>query len=144
MEKIICSKCTCNQIVKNGFTKGSQRYKCKACGFNFTIERRGRGKPESQKRMALHMYLEGLGFRSIGRILKVSNVSVLKWIRSFGEKIKELRQKAKPEEVKVIELDEMWHYVQKKEKHCGYGLLMTETEEGQSVSSVVVVRMSQD
>lgn len=36
---------------------------------------------------ALKLYLEGLGFKSIGRILGVSNVTVLKWIRSMGEKL---------------------------------------------------------
>jgi transposase-like protein len=40
------------------------------------------------KKLALHMYLEGLGFRAIGRLLGVSNVSVLNWIRSFGKEVK--------------------------------------------------------
>ncbi|MFT4967609.1 MAG: transposase, partial [Candidatus Deianiraeaceae bacterium] len=33
------------------------------------------------KRLALELYLEGLGFRSISRILKVSHVSIYNWIR---------------------------------------------------------------
>lgn len=123
MEKIICTKCSCDKIVKNGLMKSNQRYKCKSCGLNFTIEKKGRGKPESQKRMALHLYLEGMGFRGIGRVLKVSNVAVLKWIRSFGEKVKELRKEVKPETVEVMELDEMWHYVKKKETMLGLDCL---------------------
>ena len=104
MEKIVCSKCSCEKIVKNGTIKGRQRYKCKNCEFNFTIEKKGRGKPESEKRKALHLYLEGMGFRGIGRVLNVSNVSVLKWIRSFGEKVKELRKDVKPETVDAVPL----------------------------------------
>ncbi|KAA6334071.1 hypothetical protein EZS27_017586 [termite gut metagenome] len=32
------------------------------------------------KKQALHLYLEGLGFRSIGKLLGVSNATVLNWI----------------------------------------------------------------
>ena len=46
-----------------------------------------------------------MGFRGIGRVLKVSNVAVLNWIKSYGEKIKELRKDIKPESVEVMELD---------------------------------------
>lgn len=34
MEK--CYKCGSKQIVKNGKVFGGQRYKCKACGYQFT------------------------------------------------------------------------------------------------------------
>jgi hypothetical protein len=36
------------------------------------------------KKKALHLYLESLGFRFIGKFLGVSNVFVLNWIRSFA------------------------------------------------------------
>lgn len=141
MKIIICPKCSSESNVKNGLAREAQRYKCKSCGCNFTIEHKGRGKPEHQKRQALHMYLEGLGFRGIARILGVSNVSVLKWIRSYGEKIKELRKEVKPQTVEVMELDEMWHFVQKKRNNYGSGLLMIGSENDQLPSSVVVVRI---
>jgi len=124
--------------------QGNQRYKCKDCGFNFTIIKKGRGKPDAQKRLALHMYLEGMGFRGIGRVLKVSNVAVLNWVRDFGEKVKELRKTEKPEGVEVMELDEMWHFIQKKRTSFGSGLLMIESDSNQSPSSVVVVRTRQE
>ena len=44
-------------------------------------------KPDSIKIQALELYLEGLGFRSIGRFLKFRNVSVNNWIKLFGEEI---------------------------------------------------------
>ena len=144
MEKIICTKCSCAKVVKNGLMRGNQRYKCKDCKFNFTMEHKGRGKPESEKRMALHMYLEGMGFRAIGRVLKVSNVAVLNWIKSYGKKIKELRKDVKPESIEVMELDEMWHFVQKKRNNVGYGLLMIENKESLLPSSVVVVKTQQE
>lgn len=58
------------------------------------------------KKQALHLYLEGLGFRSIGRILGVSNVSVLNWIRDFGHKVQELSSQSQD-----IEMVEMYSYI---------------------------------
>ena len=83
------------------------------------------------KKQALHLYLEGLGFRSIGRYLKVSNVSVLNWIRSFGLKEKELQLKA--DEIKIVEIDEMHSYIGQKTT-VGYGLLLIDLENGSSTS----------
>ena len=76
------------------------------------------------------MYLEGLGFRAIGRILGVSNVAVLKWVREAAKKIEEIhRSQQKPEFTPVIEFDEMWHYVGKKNKNSGCGWLMIALDE---------------
>ena len=64
--------------------------------------------------MAIHLYLENMGFRAIGRVLEVSNVSVLKWIRAAGAWIESYPKKNKinkSQRVEIIELDEMCHYV---------------------------------
>ena len=71
------------------------------------------------------MYLEGLGFRSIGRILEVSNVTVLRWIRKATEKLRNIlknKKEIKYWKVEKMELDEMWHFVLKKRKKLGFGL----------------------
>jgi hypothetical protein len=68
------------------------------------------------------MYLEGLGFRAIGRILGVSNVSVLKWVREFGQQVRELS--TEKQHIKIIEVDEMHSYIGSKETTVGYGLLL--------------------
>ena len=65
---------------------------------------------------------EGMGLRGIGRTLKVSNVSVLRWIRSH---IKEHVQLELPDDIRsidIIEIDEMWHFSKKKNESFGYGL----------------------
>jgi len=80
-----CPKCSCPDKVKSGKIKEVQRYKCKNCGCNYTVEIKSTAYSNTIKKQALHLYLEGLGFRSIGRFLGVSNVSVLNWIKSFGE-----------------------------------------------------------
>lgn len=33
-----CPKCKSTRKVKNGVIKGNQCYKCKECGFNFSVE----------------------------------------------------------------------------------------------------------
>jgi len=74
----------------------------------------------------LQLYLEGLGSPAIGRILKVSNVSVLKWIRSFGEKIAELKNEQQSQ--KILKIDEIHTYVQSKKTIFGSGLLLIDLE----------------
>jgi transposase-like protein len=117
-----CSKCNCSKSVKSGKIKCRQRYKCKECGCNYTVELKSTAKPKSLKRQALHLYLEGLGFRSIGRYLGVSNVSVLNWIRDFGKKVQELN--ADSQQIEMVEVDEMHTYVGQKKTTAGYGLLL--------------------
>jgi hypothetical protein len=73
---------------------------------------------------AFEMYMEGLGFSSIGRVLKVSDVSVLRWIRKIANNLRTILQ-TKVRELKLkfakMELDEMWHYVKKNQKKLGFG-----------------------
>jgi transposase-like protein len=102
-----CPKCNSERCVKDGIVKNKQRYLCKPCKYRYTV--RGIGKPKSLKKFALQLYLEGLGFRSIGRILKVSNVSVLNWVKAFGSKIEEYRQV--DENIEIIEMDELHTYI---------------------------------
>jgi transposase-like protein len=127
-----CPKCTCPKSVKSGKISERQRYKCKDCGCNYTVEIKSTAKPKSLKKQALHLYLEGLGFRSIGRILKVSNVSVLNWIRDFGEKVQELH--SENQQIEMVEVDEMHTYIGSKKTTVGYGLLLTDMEKGSSTS----------
>ncbi len=115
MEK--CPKCKSEKRIKNGRTiSGIQRWNCKDCGRNYSVEIRKNNKSDEVKTIAKSMYLEGLGFRSIGRILKVSHVAVFNWIKKIGkeekEKFKEKKQKI--EHKKIIEMDEIHTYLGKK------------------------------
>ena len=116
-----CPKCKSKNFRKDGIVKSRQRYLCKDCAFRFTVEQIG--KPNKLKRDALFLYLEGLGFRSIGRFLKVSHVTVFNWIKDFGEKLDEFRN---PNDIEIIELDEMHTYIGQKKTTVGSGLLLIE------------------
>jgi hypothetical protein len=98
------------------------------------------GKPSKIKRDALILYLEGLGFRSIGRYLNVSHVAVFNWIKSFGEKLEEFRN---PEDIDVIELDEMHTYIGSKKTTVGSGLLLIEMGTDSSIVKLARVEQKQ-
>ena len=73
------------------------------------------------------MYLEGMGFRSISRIIGVSYVAVFNWIKAFGIKAGELPTKGTP--VKEVEIDEMHTYVGSKKTKNGSGWLLIRWDE---------------
>ncbi len=123
-----CPKCKSNNIRKDSIVKQKQRYLCKDCKYHFTVE--NIGKPEKLKRDALILYLEGLGFRSIGRFLKVSHVAVFNWIKIYGTQLDELRS---ADEIEVVEIDEMHTYIGLKKTTAGYGLLLIEMGIGSSI-----------
>lgn len=124
----ICPRCHGEENVKSGIVKGKQRFRCKSCGYHHTVGERGAGK--AKKKQALQLYLEGLGFRSIGRILEVSHVAAYKWIRAFGENLEELRSEAA---IEVAEMDEMHSYIGSKKTTAGYGFLLIDMDAGSSI-----------
>jgi transposase len=129
-----CKKCSSESHVKNGFVQGKQRYKCRSCGLNFT-DTAPRGKSEAIKSLAVLLY--GIGAVSqgmIAKILKVSHVSVYRWVRAAGESV------AKPDPKShdtLLILDETWHFVNGKKTLAGSGkpmiLMRGEWSPGKSV-----------
>ena len=126
-----CPKCKNENYVKNGMVKERQRYKCKVCNFNYTVEFKSTAKDETTKRFSLMLYLEGLGFNSIGRLLKVSHVSVMNWIKKYGKQLEELKNN-KP--IEIVELDEMHTYLKSKKTIVGFGLQLIEMEKSSLIS----------
>ena len=77
--------------------------------------------------------MEGLGFRAIGSILKISYGTVYKWVKKWGSN---LELPKRNEAIEVVELDEMHTYVGRKKTTNGYGLLLIDMENGSSLLSV--------
>jgi transposase-like protein len=127
-----CPKCNSGKHVKDGIVKGKQRYFCKECKYQYTVKHLG--KPIELKKAALYLYLEGLGFRSIERFLKVSNVSVMNWIKGFGKEIESLRKTDGT--IEIVEMDELHTYIGLKKTTFGYGLLLIDLENGTSTLSL--------
>ena len=128
-----CPKCGSVNHCKDGIVKERQRYQCKECRYRYTVAQKSNVKSADTKRMAFEMYLEGLGFRAIGRLLRVSYGTVYQWIKKWGSSL-ELPKRS--EEIAVVELDEMHTYVGRKKTTGGYGLLLIDMENGFSLLSV--------
>jgi transposase-like protein len=115
-----CPKCASSETVKNGHHLGRQRYRCKACRFQFTRQT-PRGRPANEKAMAILLYTLGISFNAIARIYGVATSTVMRWVRVFAEKTYE---KPEPGQAVIVELDEMWHYLHSKKTHSGSGKLI--------------------
>jgi transposase len=136
-----CPRCNSSNHKKNGLVDGRQRYQCYICGYNYSVELKSTAFPASVKRQALQLYLEGLGFRSIGRFLGVSHVSVQKWIKKFGEELEDLKSENK---VSIVELDEMHTYIGNKKNIAGSGLLLIELGKSSSAALLAVEEQKLD
>lgn len=111
MTEIECKRCGASDYVKNGIVRGLQRYRCQQCACNFTATQ-PRGKPLAMKALAVLLYGMGnMSFCSIARLLNVSDVAVLKWIRAEAAKLPEPERAA---DVVLLTIDEMWHFLKKK------------------------------
>jgi transposase-like protein len=136
-----CPKCGSEEYSKDGIVKCRQRFKCKKCNYRYTVEQKSDVKSIEARRLAFEMYLEGLGFRAIGRILKISYETVFQWVKKWGEN---LELPKRNEAIEVVELDEMHTYVSQKKTTDGYGLLLIDMEKGLSLLSVATDRQQQD
>lgn len=136
-----CPKCSSAIYCKDGKVQGRQRYLCAGCKYRYTVKQRSGTGDTAIRRQALELYLEGLGFRSIGRILHFSNVAILNWIRAFGEHLPALKSGAT---VQVMEMDEMHSYIGAKKTIAGYGLLCIEMKANSSIASWVPGELSRD
>lgn len=133
-----CPKCKCEKHLKDGIVRNLQRYKCKECNYRYTVEKKSDVKSIDVKRLALELYLEGLGFRSIGRVLKISYGTVYQWVKEWGEKVSLPKS---TEAIEIVELDEMHTYIMSKKTTVGYGLLLIDLEKGMSILSVETAQL---
>ena len=120
-----CKHCGSEKTRKNGVSKGYQRYKCATCERTFS------GTPIKhsieKKRMAVWMSLNGVGIRKTALLLGTSHVNVLNWIKKAHETMLhslEASQSDYSEELDIIEMDEIYTFVQKRGGDIRYGLLI--------------------
>ena len=86
MKKNICPNCSSEHNIKSGVVKERQRHKCKDCGYFFTVNKLGKKIDDYYVNKALQLYLEGLTYREIERILGVSHVSIINWVKKYNIK----------------------------------------------------------
>jgi transposase-like protein len=89
MKKIACPKCDSENLIKSGIVKDRQRYRCKNCSYSFTVLKDGKNIDPYYVIKALQLYIEGVTLREIERILGISHVSVMNWIKKYNIKAPE-------------------------------------------------------
>jgi len=117
--EIICKNCGSNHCTKNGKVRGKQRYRCKSCQYNFVVgDQREKAGPEA-KALAVLLYSTGKSsYGFISKLFNVSRTAVLKWIRNVARCLPEPTIDG---QIKEVQIDEMWHFINEKNKSYGYG-----------------------
>jgi transposase-like protein len=89
MKQIACPKCQSEVLIKSGVVKGRQRYRCKNCNYSFTVLKDGKQIDPYYVIKALQLYIEGVTYREIERILGISHVTVMNWVKKYSIKMPE-------------------------------------------------------
>ena len=110
-----CKHCKSEKTRKNGRSKGYQRYKCNSCGRTFSDTQL---KNSEKMKQAVTMSMNGVGIRKTALLLGTSHVNVLNWLKKAHKTMSKTLEETNcdySEEVDVIELDEIYTIVQKKD-----------------------------
>ncbi|MCH7534919.1 MAG: IS1 family transposase [Bacteroidetes bacterium] len=92
MKPTNCPNCSSTRFTKFGTREGKlQRYRCLDCRYRFTGETIVRKKDTYYKTKALQLWLEGLTYIAIGKLIGFSDDSVAKWMKPYVEKLEPLR-----------------------------------------------------
>lgn len=124
-----CPHCqTTERQVKGGFNRtGSQRYQCQLCLRQYTPEPHLLGYGDETKAMALKLYLEGNGFRRIGRLLSVNHQSVINWINAYYSQLRTKKAAAPASESPgILEMNKMFTFIRAKTSKRLSSRLLTE------------------
>ena len=138
-----CKNCDNEKVVKSGFVRGKQRYKCKSCGYNF-IEGDARTNEKIAAKKAMCVLFYSLGKGSYNMLAKIFNTwpsLVYRWIVEAGAKLPEQEVSG---EIKQMEFDEMWHFIKSKKTSFGSSKPLTVAvgEPWPGCSAVVILQHS--
>lgn len=109
----ICPKCAeKTRQSRSGFNRsGSQRYQCRHCGKKYTPCPKEQGYSQELRAKAIRMYVDGLNFRRIGRLLNVNHQSVINWVNAYASRLPEAPT---PDDVEIVEMDELYTFIGEK------------------------------
>lgn len=124
MIEIKCPKCGREEVSKSGIISGRQRYKCKNCSYHFSVNKLGKSIDKYYVVKALQLYLEGISLREIERILGVSHVSVMNWVKQYG--IKPPDNTSYHPTYKVLSHEELVKFMASRDQIAGTGMIITE------------------
>ncbi len=120
----ICPKCQQQNVIKSGIVKERQRFRCRDCNYYFTVKKLGKQIDDYYVTKALQLYLEGLSYREIERILGISHVTISSWIKKYN--ITRPPHSEFHTTYKVFKQNELLEFMQNEDNIKGSGLIITE------------------
>ena len=124
MKQIACPKCDSETLIKSGVVKGRQRFQCKNCHYSFTVLKEGKHIDPYYVIKALQLFIEGVTYREIERILGISHVSVMNWVKKYNIKAPE-NYEYRPT-YKVLTHSELLEFFHQKDTLKSAGCMITE------------------
>lgn len=121
---IKCPKCAANKVIKSGIVQDRQRHKCKSCGYFFTVDKLGKRIDNYYVTKSIQLYYEGLSYRDIERLLGVSHVSVMNWVKQYGVVRPDILQRNP--EVELLSHEELMKYMEAKDNLKDKGYVLSE------------------
>jgi transposase-like protein len=142
---IECKNCHATRIIKSGFVREKQRYKCKECGVHFVEgDARTSEKIIALKALCVVFYSLGKGsYNMLGKLFGRNRSLIYRWIREAGLGTE---KPAIGGEIKQIEFDEIWHFIESKKANFGSSKPLIVAAGGLSsgFSVVVIAQRSAD
>jgi transposase-like protein len=83
------------------------------CRRKYTPEPKEQGYAQAIRQHAVESYVDGLNFRRIARMLKVSHTSVMNWVKAHADSLPDAAPLPARKQV-VNELDELFTFVEEK------------------------------
>jgi len=119
--RVTCHNCRTECSKHGKDRKGTQRYRCQQCSKTFLEPQdkplEGMYLPLAKAEMILKLLVEGCSIRSIERLTGVHRDTTLRLLVLVGKKCERLLgQKIRNVPVKDVQCDEIWGFIQKKEK----------------------------
>lgn len=117
---LTCPSCSSSTIKKNGHIhNGKQNHQCLSCGRQFVLDPQQKIIDEEKKSLIRQALLERVSLEGVCRIFNVSMPWLLQFINEIVEELPEdlnaTATSTEELEVAVVELDEQWSYVEKKD-----------------------------
>lgn len=119
-----CPRCQSIQTVKSGIISERQRFYCKSCHYYFTVDKLGKQIDTYYVIKALQLYIEGVSYREIERLLGISHVSVLNWVKKYKVS-RPIEQDYHPT-YKILSHNELSEYMADRNALKRHGLIITE------------------
>ena len=145
MNSIKCKNCNNERIVKNGKVRNKQRYKCRECGINFVLgDERSNEKVVALKALVVLFYSLAKGsYNMLGKIFGRDRSLIYRWIKEAGLSFDD---PVIDGEIKEIEFDEMWHFINSKKTNFGSSkpLIAAQGKLLPGYSVVVILQPSND